>query len=647
MKKKILVVDNHPLILKFMSSLLEKEGHEVLTAKDGLSALNILKTCIPDVIFIDLIMPNIDGKKLCQIIRAMPKLRDAYLIILSAVATEEGQDFAEFGANACIAKGPLDKMRQYVLRALNQSDQDQSDQETPGGLAGEIIGVEGVQCRKITRELLSIKRHFEVILESMTDGILGITPEARIVYANANAIALSGMPEEKLLGSKFIELFCETERQRIEEALEAMDAKSQTITEEFPVKLNGKQVALNVLPIDSDEHMTVLILNDVTEKKRLEVQLQQARKIKAVGTLAGGIAHNFNNLLMGIQGNALLVLLDIDTTHPHYKNLKTIEKQVKSGAKLTAQLLGYSRKGRYEVKAINLNQLVEDTTETFGETKKEITIHRHLAEDLFAIEADEGQIEQVLLNLFVNAGHAMPGGGDLILKTMNVTHDDMRGKVYDPKPGDYVLLTVSDTGTGMDKKTTERIFDLFFTTKEMGRGTGLGLASTYGIVKGHSGYIDVVSEKGHGTSFGIYLPASQRKVEETANSSEPIREGSGTILFVDDNPSILNVGVKMLNKLGYTTLEAKGGREAVEVYRENNDRIDMVILDMIMPDMGGGKTYERVKEINPHIKVLLSSGYSIGGEAIRILKRGCDGFIQKPFSMKELSTKIEEILEKR
>ena len=642
MKKKILVVDNHPLILKFMSSLLEKEGHEVLTAKDGLSALNILKTCIPQVIFIDLIMPNIDGKKLCQIIRAIPKLRDAYLIILSAIAAEEGYDFAEFGANACIAKGPFDKMRQYVLRALGQSDQ-----ETPGGLAGEIIGVEGVQGREITRELLSVKRHFEVILESMTEGILGITPEARIVCANPAAIALSDMPEEKLLGSNFIELFCETGRQRIEEALEAMDTKSQTITEEFPVKLNGKQIALNLLPIDSEEHMTVVILNDVTEKKRLEVQLQQARKIKAVGTLAGGIAHNFNNLLMGIQGNALLVLLDIDTTHPHYKNLKTIEKQVKSGAKLTAQLLGYSRKGRYEVKAINLNQLVEDTTETFGETKKEITIHRHLAEDLFAIEADEGQIEQVLLNLFVNAGHAMPGGGDLILKTMNVTHDDMRGKVYDPKPGDYVLLTVSDTGTGMDKKTTERIFDLFFTTKEMGRGTGLGLASTYGIVKGHSGYIDVVSEKGHGTSFGIYLPASQRKVEETANSSEPIREGSGTILFVDDNPSILNVGVKMLNKLGYTTLEAKGGREAVEVYRENKDRIDMVILDMIMPDMGGGKTYERIKEINPHIKVILSSGYRIDSEAARILKQGCDGFIQKPFSLKELSTKIEERLEKR
>jgi|LGVE01.1.fsa_nt_gb PAS domain S-box-containing protein len=642
MKKKILVVDNHPLILKFMSSLLEKEGHEVLTAKDGLSALNILKTCIPQVIFIDLIMPNIDGKKLCQIIRAIPKLRDAYLIILSAIAAEEGYDFAEFGANACIAKGPFDKMRQYVLRALGQSDQ-----ETPGGLAGEIIGVEGVQGREITRELLSVKRHFEVILESMTEGILGITPEARIVCANPAAIALSDMPEEKLLGSNFIELFCETGRQRIEEALEAMDTKSQTITEEFPVKLNGKQIALNLLPIDSEEHMTVVILNDVTEKKRLEVQLQQARKMEAVGTLAGGIAHNFNNLLMGIQGNCALMLSSIDTTHPHYENLKNIEKQVKSGAKLTAQLLGYSRKGRYEVKAINFNRLVEDTMDTFGETKKEITIHRHLAEDLFAIEADEGQIEQVLLNLFVNAGHAMPGGGDLILKTMNVTHDDMRGKVYNPKPGDYVLLTVSDTGTGMDKKTTERIFDPFFTTKEIGQGTGLGLASTYGIVKGHSGYIDVVSEKGHGTSFGIYLPASQRKVEETANSSEPITEGSGTILLVDDNPLMLDVGVKMLNSLGYTTLEAKGGREAVEVYRENKDRIDMVILDMIMPDMGGGKTYERIKEINPHIKVILSSGYRIDSEAARILKQGCDGFIQKPFSLKELSTKIEERLEKR
>ena len=218
------------------------------------------------------------------------------------------------------------------------------------------------------------------------------------------------------------------------------------------------------------------------ERKKLETQLRQAHKMEAIGTLAGGIAHDFNNLLMGIQGNISLMLLDIDPTHPHYERLRNIQKQVQSGARLTSHLLGYARKGRYEVKPIDLNQFVEETSETFGRTRKEITIRRELAEDLFSIEADHRQIEQVLLNLFVNAADAMSGGGDLILKTMNVTHKDIKDKPYDPIPGNYVLLTVADTGKGMDEETIERIFDPFFTTKEMGRGTGLGLASAYGII---------------------------------------------------------------------------------------------------------------------------------------------------------------------
>jgi len=282
----------------------------------------------------------------------------------------------------------------------------------------------------------------------------------------------------------------------------------------------------------------------------------------------------------------------------------------------------------------------------FGRTKREIVIHQDLAEDLLGIEADEGQIEQVLLNMCVNAADAMPGGGDLSLKTMNVTHKDMKGKLYDPKPGNYVVLKVTDTGSGMDKETMDRIFDPFFTTKEMGRGTGLGLASTYGIIKAHGGYIDVESELGRGTTFTIYLPASEKKVQKAVETAKQIIEGRGTILFVDDEAVILDMGVKVLKRFGYTVLEAKGGREAVEIYKAKKDAIDLVILDMIMPKMGGGEAYDRMKEINPNVKVLLSSGYSIDGQATEILERGCDSFIQKPFDMKELSQAIREVLGK-
>ncbi|NVL89865.1 MAG: response regulator [Desulfobacterales bacterium] len=398
---------------------------------------------------------------------------------------------------------------------------------------------------------------------------------------------------------------------------------------------------------------TVGIIRNITERKLFEQQkeqfqeqLQQSRKMEAVGELAAGIAHGFNNLLMAIQGNVSLILLDIDSTHPIYERLKKVERHVQSASKLTGQLLGYARKGRYEVKPIDLNQVVEESSEAFGSARKEITIHQELAGDLFAIEADQGQVEQVLLNLCLNAADAMPGGGNLILKTMNTTHKDMRGKRYDPNPGNYVLLTVTDTGMGMDKEIIERIFDPFFTTKEMGQGTGLGLASAYGIIKSHGGYIDVDSKKGEGTTFSIYLPASERKGLKAVKTVERLVQGTGTVLLVDDEDVILEIGRELLEALGYRVLLAEDGKEAVEVYRKDQDGIDIIILDMVMPDMGGGEAYDRMKEINPDVKVLLSSGYSIDGEATEILERGCDGFIQKPFNIKELSGKIREILGK-
>jgi nitrogen-specific signal transduction histidine kinase/CheY-like chemotaxis protein len=398
----------------------------------------------------------------------------------------------------------------------------------------------------------------------------------------------------------------------------------------------------------------VCVALDITDRERTEAALRESeqkvasfQRMEAIGTLAGGIAHDFNNLLMGIQGNASLMLYDIDSAHPHYDGLRQIEQLIKSGARLNSQLLGYARKGRYEVKPINLNQLVEQTTNTFGRAKKEIMIRQKLQQGLCAVEADQGQIEQVLMNLYVNAADAMPDGGNLILKTVNVTHENMKGGLYNPKPGNYVLLEVTDTGIGMDKITKERIFDPFFTTKEMGRGTGLGLASVYGIIKGHGGYIDVYSEKGNGSTFNVYLPALDQKTHKYVETEMECIQGNGTVLLVDDEKAVLDVGAKLLKKLGYTILTAGVGREAVEVYKEDKENIDIVILDMIMPDMGGGEVYDRIREINPKVRVLLSSGYTIEGKATEILMRGCDGFIQKPFSIEELSERIKEVLAKQ
>ena len=238
----------------------------------------------------------------------------------------------------------------------------------------------------------------------------------------------------------------------------------------------------------------------------------------------------------------------------------------------------------------------------------------------------------------------MPKGGDLFLKTMNVTHKDMRGKPYKPKPGNYVLLSARDTGVGMDKKTMDRIFDPFFTTKGLANGTGLGLASVYGILKGHGGFIDVDSEKGRGTTFSLYLPAAGEEANEEKAFPNRMMKGNGTVLLVDDEDMVLDAGGQMLEQLGYDVLLANGGQEALDLYLHNKSKIDIVLLDMIMPDLGGGDTYDRMKEINSEVKVLLSSGYGIDGEAREILKRGCNEFIQKPFNLTDLSQKVNEIL---
>ena len=349
---------------------------------------------------------------------------------------------------------------------------------------------------------------------------------------------------------------------------------------------------------------------------------------------------------MGILGSTSLMLFNIESNHPHYEILKNIEQHVQSGAELTKQLLGFARGGRYEVKPIDLNRLIKKTSEMFGRTKKEIKIYTKYQKNIWPVEADQSQIEQVILNLYVNAWQAMPGGGDLYLQSENDSLDEDHVKPLGIEPGRYVKLSITDTGVGMDEATKQRIFDPFFTTKEMGRGTGLGLASVYGIIKNHGGIIDVNSQKGEGATFTIYMPASDKAIIEEKGMSGETLKGTETVLLVDDEDRIVDIGKKILKLMGYKVLVAKNGKEAIELYKKNQARIDIVILDMIMPEMGGGEAYDRLKEINPHIKVLLSSGYSIDGEATEILERGCNGFAQKPFSMKELSRRIREILDK-
>jgi CheY-like chemotaxis protein len=365
-----------------------------------------------------------------------------------------------------------------------------------------------------------------------------------------------------------------------------------------------------------------------------------------MGTLAGGIAHNFNNILMGILGRTSLMLLKKDPSDRDYTHLKEIEDYVKNAAELTKDLLGFARGGKYEAEPTDMNKIIKRENRMFGRTKKEITIHGKYEKKLWTVEVDQGQIRQVLLNLYVNAWQAMLGGGDLYTQTENVIIDEKYVKPFEISPGRYIKISVTDTGSGMDDETREKIFDPFFSTKGDGMSSGLGLASVYGIIKNHGGFVNVYSEKGEGTTFNIYLPVTKKEfvIKDPELNENEIQYGQGTILLVDDEDMIIDVGREMLEPLGYRVLIARSGKGALDVYEKQKEEIDLVIIDMIMPDMGGGETYIRMKEINENVKTLLSSGYSINGQAEEIMDHGCIGFIQKPFSINELSIKIKKAL---
>jgi len=509
-----------------------------------------------------------------------------------------------------------------------------------------------------TAEITQRKTELEALVDNLPDMTWLKGPDGRYLLVNRAFADEFGLPRNEIRGRTDRDVWPPEMADYLrKQDLEALNSSQMVCEETAFTDANGIQGWIETLqsPIFNAAGEVIGIAGvarDITvrkhaeqERTRLRAEIQQAQKMEAIGTLAGGVAHDFNNLLMAIQGMVSYILYDLEVSHPHYKGLTQIENQVKNGAKLTGQLLGYARKGRFAIKPMDLNHLVQETAETFGRARKELTIHTDLEPDLRAVEADQGQMEQVLLNLYINAWQAMPGGGQLTISTANGSHEDIRGVLYEPKAGCYVQLSVSDTGEGMDEKTRRRIFEPFFTTKEMGRGTGLGLATVYGIIKGHHGYIEVGSHKGRGTTFRVYLPASQRLATSETAIRKPQIVGKGTILVVDDEEMVLEVSCALFEKLGFEVLRADSGEQAVEVFKAHADAIDLVILDMIMPQMGGGEVFDILKDIKADVKVLLSSGYALDGQAEKILARGCEGFIQKPFDIHEVAGRINELLE--
>jgi two-component system, cell cycle sensor histidine kinase and response regulator CckA len=525
---------------------------------------------------------------------------------------------------------------------------------------GGPVGFRGITRDRTDRKQreLELERYREFV-ENVEDACFEANLRGDITFCNAATCRIFGYPAEKLLGMNNRDYTSPETAQRIYGIFNNVYRTGQSAkVSDYEIRQeNGRVRYLDIIVSLNRDAWGAPVgfrgtCRDITERKaaeteteRLNALLNQAQRLEAIGTLAGGVAHNFNNLLMSIQGSVSLMLMAIDQSHPHFDRLKAIEGYIKRGSSLTIQLLGYASGGRRSVKSAQINQIVGSAAALFGRTKPNVRIFQKYTESPWPVAVDRQQMEHVFMNLFVNAGQAMPDGGSLYVETANAILNESFVLPFERKPGKYVKITVADTGVGMDAATQERIFEPFFTTQNFSRGAGLGLASVYGVVKSHEGIIIVQSEKGHGATFTLYLPAmTQEPLLRVAPVAPKPVGAPKTILIVDDERVIVDLTSKMVAGLGYEAMTAFGGQEAVEMVSADPGRIDLVIMDMVMPGIGGDQAVEMIRAIQPGVKVIMVSGYLENDGAKKISNQIGGAFLQKPFRVDVLSRTIRELL---
>jgi len=518
---------------------------------------------------------------------------------------------------------------------------------------GILVVVLDITDRKRAEEALrESEKRYRTLFDESVDGIYVASREGTLLDANQAFLSILQYDRENLVGKDIRSIYVNpSDRDRFVQTIDASGA-----LKDYPLLLkrsDGKEVdCLLTAHVRRGDNGSILgyegILRDITEQKNLQRQLLQAQKMEAIGTLAGGVAHDFNNLLTIVMGFSELLLAEKQEDDREYEDLRKMFQAARSGAELVQRLLMFSRKSEPRPAPMNLNKQIVQVEKLLRRTiPRMVDIHVDLSADLPDINADASQIEQVLVNLAVNARDAMPNGGELTVRTSTVILDEEYCRLHvEASPGEYVVLEVSDTGYGMDKETIEHIFEPFFTTKERGRGTGLGLSIVYGIAKQHHGHITVYSEVGKGTVFRVYLPAIPGETKSVVETSGIMPAfGSETILLVDDEDFVRELGARILTKHGYTVLQAVNGKEALDHFEQEHSRISLVILDLIMPAMGGTECLKGLLKIDPKVKVLVASGYSADSSVRKTLQSGAKGFVTKPYRVKELLRDIRRVLD--
>lgn len=528
----------------------------------------------------------------------------------------------------------------------------------------EQLKLELTKRKQVELELRESSERYRTLVNKLGEGVGVADLEEKFIISNPAAEKIFGVESGKLNGRKLYEFLDSENSAKVKEETKKRKQGISSSYEFEIIRPNGekRQIIMTATP-KYDKNSKVIgslgIFRDITEQKKAEEalrkseeQLRQAQKMEAIGRLAGGMAHDFNNLLTAVLGYSELLLNKLDDLNPLTKYPREIKKAAELGVSLASQLLTFSRRQVVQLKGLDLSAVVIDMEKILhrliGEDIELVTI---LNPKLGGIKADKTQIDQIIMNLSINARDAMPQGGKITLETNKIYLDeDYANRHIEVKPGNYVMLKVSDTGWGMDEETVSHIFEPFFTTKDQEMGTGLGLSTVYGIVKQSEGYIDVQSKLGHGTTFKIYFPSTNETIElpklpKSSVASAKLQAGWETILLVEDEESVWDLVCEVLKENGYTVLAAHNGNEAISICKQHKERIDLMLTDMVMPQMSGVTLAEKLKPTHSEMKVLYMSGYTGDDVVSRGLLKTGTPFLKKPFSPETLLRKIRELLE--
>jgi len=619
----VLVVDDDAQMLRTITDILRLRGYSSQIAGTGREALDITRAMkeAPAVALVDLKLPDMDGIELIGRLREIAGLTE--VVILTGNASVDSA-----------VRALRENSNDYLLKPVK-----------PEQLVGTIERAgERWQRRRAELGMRESQDRLRLIFDHVSDSLFIADDSGTIIDANPAACALSGRSLENLRSLRMSEVLPES---ALESELSLSTAGARKQSDLFR-RHDGK--VLDVRAAAFAPGVRVYTVRDLTRQRELEDQLGQAQKMEAVGQLAGGVAHDFNNLLTVIMSYSSMLLSDAGTNADVRGDIQEISDAAGRAAALTRQLLAFSRKQVLQMRAVNVNAVVADVEKMLRRLiGEDISLTTSLDPDLALINADPGQLEQVLINLAVNARDAMPGGGALTITTDNADLFEEYGERHlGAAPGKYVMIAVTDTGTGMTKEVQQRLFEPFYTTKGVGKGTGLGLATVHGIVKQSGGDIYVYSELEHGTTFKVYFPRLTKVADVVMTTAEHraiTLSGSETILLAEDDESLRTLGARVLGALGYEVLVARTGKEAIQIVADHKGPIDLIATDVVMPEMNGSQLVAKVLEARPGIRVLFMSGYTDDEVMRRGVIDGQTAFLQKPFTPDLLAHKVREVLD--